>query len=131
MSTIIAYHSTDDDAFEPRRLLHVGSLAQARMRGGRHLVRIDLDPGLRMPRLRDHGSWSVRALMRHARRSRLAVYLNRHEGIPLEEFEAARTRADIDRLTDRDFRRLLPSAEDSWIVLDTSAVIAVKRIGWP
>lgn len=128
MRSITAYHSSNHETFEPRRLLHVGSLAQARMRGGRHLFQLELEPGLRVPRLRDHGSWNIRALMRHATRSRLAVYLNRHEGIPLEEFEAARAMTDIDRLADSAFRRLLPSAEDSWIVLDVAAVVDVRMV---
>ena len=124
---IVAYHSSDESHLEVRRFLHVGSLAQARMRGGRHLHRLVIQPRGRMPRLRDHGVWPVRVLLRHARRSALAVYLNRHEGIPLEEFDAGRLRGDIDRIPDRLFRRFMPSAADSWIVLDPEVVVAVER----
>jgi len=129
--TLIAYHSSNDEELLPKRMLHVGSLAQARMRGGRHLHRVTLQPGIRMPRLRDHGSWNARTLMRHVPRARVAVYLNRHEGIPLEEFDAARARCDIDRLADDRFRRALPSSSDSWIVLDQDAIVSIERIDWP
>lgn len=131
MSGIIAYHSSAEETLEPRRLLHVGTLEQALMRGGRHLHRVILHPGGRMPRLRDHGHWNARTLLRHASRARIAVYLNRTEGIPLEEFEAARARFDIDRITDGQFRRELPSARDSWIVLDPRAIASVERIDRP
>lgn len=127
-STIEAYHSSDDPTLEPRRFLHIGTLEQARMRGGRHIHRLTIRSGGRMPRLRDHGSWSVRTLMRHARRNRIAVYLNRHEGIPIEEFDEARRVGDIDRMADREFRRLMPSARDSWILLDVTAVVSVEIV---
>lgn len=131
MREIVAYHSSDDAELVARRMLHVGTLDQARMRGGRHLHRVILLPGVRMPRLRDHGSWNPRTLMRHISRARVAVYLNRHEGIPIGEFDAARTRCDIDRLADDRFRRAIPSASDSWIVLDQAAIVSIERIDWP
>jgi hypothetical protein len=125
---IEAYHSSADPNLAPARLLHVGTLDQARMRGGRHMHRLMIRPGVRLPRLRDHGSWSVRTLMRHAARARVAVYLNRHEGIPLEEFDRARAIGDIDRMTDTRFRQLLPSAMDSWIILDPAAVVSIELL---
>jgi hypothetical protein len=126
--TLQAYHSSSDAELAPRRFLHVGTLEQATMRGGAHLHRLTIRTGPRMPRLRDRGSWNVRTLMRHACRSAVAVYLNRHEGIPLEEFDRARSRIDIDRVPDADFRRALPSAADSWIILDPDAVLSIERI---
>jgi hypothetical protein len=125
---IIAYHSSGEPTLAPRPLLHVGTVEQARMRGGRHLHRLSLIAPPRMPRLRDRGDWSPRTLARHARRSAMAVYLNRHEGIGLEEFEAARAMADIDAMPDHAFRRLLPSAADSWIVFDPDVVASVERV---
>lgn len=125
---IEAYHSSADEVLIPHRMLHVGTMAQATMRGGRHMHRLTIRVQTRMPRLRDHGSWNVRTLMRHARRSGLVVYLNRTEGIPLEEFERARVKVDIDRVPDSTFRRLMPSAADSWIVLNPEAVVSVERL---
>lgn len=131
MKTIIAYHSSAEDVFEPRRFLHAGTLAQAKMRGGKYLYRLEISPGMRQPRMRDNGDWNVKTLMRYATRARVAVYLNRHEGIPLDEFDAARSTIDIDRLTDREFQRRLPSSADSWIVLDANAILSAERIDWP
>lgn len=60
---------------------------------------------------------------------RLATYLNRYEGIPLEEFTsaedapAARRAGGIDRLSDAAFRKAVPSARDSHIVIDPSIVV--------
>lgn len=125
---IVAYHSSSEPRLEARRFLHVGTIEQARMRGGRHLHELAISIPSRMPRLRDHGSWNIRSLMRNARRAGLAVYLNRHEGIPLEEFEKARQIADLDRVTDSRFRQLVPSARDSWIVLDPDMVTEIRRI---
>lgn len=128
---ITAYHSSNEEELLPRRLLHVGTLDQARMRGGKHLHQIVLQPGIRIPRLRDHGYWNPRTLLRHSRQAKIAVYLNRHEGIPLHEFEEARKRCDIDKLPDSRFRIEIPSASDSWIVIDQTAIVSIQRIAWP
>lgn len=89
------------------------------MRGGQgcHLTRVDVARGVRTVRRRDTGSWRDVDLQRtHAG---LVVYLNRFEGIPLEEFEAARLEhPNFDLLPDAKFRRLIPSARDSMIVID-------------
>lgn len=126
---MVAYHSGAEQVLTPRAMMHIGTLAQAAMRGGRHMHRIEFVTGPRVPRLRDTGSWNVRALRRHACRANVATYLNRHEGIPPQEFERARQRCDIDRATDSVFRRLLPSAADSWIILNAASIRSVENIG--
>ena len=128
MTPITAYHSSVETTLEPRRFLHVGTLEQATMRGGRNLHEVVIRPGIRLPRLRDTGEWNVRTLMRHASRARIAVYLNRYEGIPPEQFEAARAVCDVDRIADSEFRRRVPAAADSWIVLDVDAITSIRRI---
>ena len=133
MKPIVAHHSSGDERLVVQPMLHVGSLAQARMRGGRHLHRMAIVPGIRVPRLRDTGDWSERRLMRHASRAPVLVYLNRYEGVPLEEFEIARQRAaavslSLEDLSDAAFRRLVPSAQDSWVVLDPACVRNVETI---
>ena len=133
MKPFVAHHSSGDERLEIRPMLHVGSLAQARMRGGRHIHRMTITPGTRMPRLRDTGDWGERRILRHAPRAPVLVYLNRYEGVPLEEFEAARVRAaamslTLEDLSDAAFRRLVPSAQDSWIVLDPTCVRDVETI---
>lgn len=136
MKTITAYHSSSSPTLDPGGPLHVGTIEQARMRGGRYLHEVMLRPAMRMTRLRDEGSWRKDAVMRHARRSPVVVYLNRYEGIPAEAFVRARAQAaekgvDLDALSDSQFRRLLPEAQDSWIVLDPAAATSTRRIDWP
>lgn len=100
--------------------IHLGTFDQARMRGS-HIYRFAVGT-CRFKRLVDRGRhrWDWRAL----RRAELQgydgiVYLNRFEGIPLDEFRQAQARVrDIDALSDSRFMRLLPSACDSWIILD-------------
>ena len=64
-------------------------------------------------------------------------YLNRVEGIPLDEFEAARAkltkrksdgRCPLDTISDARFRRLVPSARDSLVILDPSIIISCNPI---
>lgn len=83
------------------------------------LTRIAIRKG-RVLRRRDTGSWREKDLREIASRGiGVVIYLNRFEGIPLEEFEEARASCrDIDALSDSRFRKLLPSAHDSCLILD-------------
>lgn len=128
MTLIVAWHSSGETDLCIRRGLHVGTPDQASMRGGRHLHRLEIEASGRVPRLRDRGSWDPRRLARHARDAGIAVYLNRHEGIPLTEFDHARGRIDLDAVPDGIFRRLVPSAADSWIILDPATVRSIERV---
>jgi len=86
-------------------------------------MRVSADPR-KMKRLVDTGDWTERKLAALWRKGWDGViYLNRFEGIPLEEFEEARAKAgNIDVLPDRMFKRLLPSARESIIVFDPAHV---------
>jgi hypothetical protein len=75
--------------------------------------------------MRDIGSWSkakmtqMRALARQGYDG--VIYLNRYEGIPLEAFQAAYERVPHERLnalSDTQFKKLIPVAEDSYIIFD-------------
>lgn len=127
MPLIEAFHSGSEEDLRPKPVLHVGTRPQAEMRGGKILHRVTFATPIRMPRLKDIGSWKRDKLVRHARSAAAIVYLNRFEGIPLEEFEAARAKADIDDLPDARFRKLLPSAHDSWIILESSIIREITR----
>lgn len=132
MRELTTYHSSASKIVAPSRMLHVGTLAQARMRGGAHLHQVIVRPPMRMTRLRDVGSWKAETVMRHARRSPVVVYLNRYEGIPPEAFErAAEKGVVLDDLPDSRFSKLVPEAEDSWIVLDPEAIVSIRAIDWP
>lgn len=131
MRTVVGYHSSATALLIPRPILHVGTIAQAAMRGGKHLHRVEFALDGRMPRMRDQGDWSRRSVTRHTRAGGAVVYLNRHEGIPLEEFEAARAITDIDAISDAMFKRLIPSAEDSWIILNPDIIQSIEEVEDP
>lgn len=128
---VVAYHSGEQplcaDRIRPN--LHLGSYAQAQMRGGKIITRVRSRPAP-ATRLRDRGEdrWCPRRLRSHVRKGRgYLVYLNRHEGIDLEEFRAAvEVLPSLDRLPDNRFRKHVPSAHDSLILLDPSLVVDVQ-----
>lgn len=101
---------------------HVGSLAQARMRA-RGLVlayALDLD-GLSSRRVRDQvGSWARLCAAERRRGTAVLTYLNRYEGMTTARIEALGQErlARLDALSDARFRRSVPEAEDSHVVLD-------------
>lgn len=101
-SELVLYHKTagDFDRFKPYS--HFGTARQAEMRGvsgnGVHTRRVSVS-GTKWKRMKDTGSWDERALW--------------------EEFEAAWAKyGDLDRLSDTQFKKACPSAEDSYIVFD-------------
>lgn len=124
------WHGSREPLTGIRPFLHVGSIEQATMRAGRscHLTRVILGRG-RVVRRRDTGSWRSRDLERTLRAGAgMVEYLNRYEGIPLDEVETALSACrSLDRLTDAGFRRLVPSATDSIIVLDPALATIVER----
>lgn len=111
------------DAFAPNS--HFGSEAQARMRNPKSVMSV-LVRGKRFKRVKDTGRnvWDQKTLARLERQGYDGiVYLNRYEGIPLEQFEALRERGiDDTRLSDAQFKKLVPAAEDSYIIFDPKNV---------
>lgn len=137
--TLVVWHSGKEplDASALRPFLHVGTERQAHSRAGRVLTRLVLRPaGAR--RLKDlaEQDWSPSRLRRLAASGDgYGVYLNRHEGVDLEEVESARTdprvrrtRGSVDSIPDILFRRLVPSAHDSLIVVDPALVLKVETM---
>lgn len=125
---IVAYHTTNDPDFQIKPFLHVGTKEQALMRGGKYLYRISFKDDRKIPRLKDSGAWQGKTLQRHARKAGMVVYLNRHEGITSEEFtQALAKNKNIDDLTDAQFARAIPSAADSWIILDPECVRKIEK----
>ena len=99
--------------------LHLGTLAQANMRSaGRylHLVAVDVE---RLGRTRDRGADNRKALERARRAGKSAiVYLNRYEGVDRSELnDALDSGADLDAMTDAQFRKVIPSASESLVLL--------------
>ncbi len=135
---LAVYHATKAsfDAFEPQRHadtgFHFGTRAQAKMRGGSVLLEVYLSAE-HLKRVRDHGKWT-RQQIATARREGYdgIVYLNRYEGIPTErilDLEAKGLLKKLDTLSDREFRRAVPEAEDSFIVFEPTQVKATSNPG--
>ena len=111
--------------------LHFGSEAQARMRNARVLYRVEVD--VQNPRRsRDEGGqWASKIASAKTAGHDAIVYLNRYEGIPVERIEALAAAGlldKLDRMDDRAFRRAVPEAEDSVIVLDPSRIRILEVI---
>ena len=115
--------------------LHVGTYDQALMRGGRAMTQIRLSRTI-YARIKDDvtNSKARKLIMAaHGQGTPGMRYLNRVEGIPIDEFEAARAklgrrksddRCPLDTISDARFRRLVPSARDSLVILDPSIIIS-------
>jgi hypothetical protein len=124
--TIILWHGSNRPMgrFEPTRgpdgALHLGTRTQAGMRNSAFLHEVEVEIQ-RVLRCRDRGGdWAGR--VRHARAEGLdaIVYLNRYEGVSsatIERLALHGRLAGLDSLPDQAFRRLVPEAEDSYILL--------------
>lgn len=117
------FHGTkaEFDQFAPNS--HFGSEAQARMRAGKSakIIPVMARNG-KFKRVKDVGrnKWDEKTLRRLERQGYDGVvYLNRFEGIPLDQFEALSAKGiDPDSLPDAKFRKLVPAAEDSYVIFD-------------
>jgi len=105
--------------------LHAGSREQAVMRRPKGILhRIVLDRKSTVTRMRDRGHWETRRMAGAARRADVALYLNRFEGVHADDLDAAILNADA---SDAEFRRLVPSASYSWIILRPQAIVSIER----
>jgi len=105
----------------PDRALHLGTRAQAEMRNGAFLHEVEIEVK-RVRRSRDPGGdWSGRVRAARSAGAEAIVYLNRYEGITFEvitRLAAAGRLGDLDKMTDKAFRQLVPEAQDSLILLE-------------
>ena len=149
MDSIVAWHGTQSPVASPEDFqikslaqaptgFHVGSKKQAMMRkhprGTLLKVEINISSAHRIPRLKDLGGDWARRLKRHIYLgTSLVCYLNRWEGISAERaIELSDHSSEyLNRLSDAAFRRLVPEASDSWIVLDSSAIEHISLIPCP
>lgn len=78
----------------------------------------------RIPRVRDRdGHWGTFLRRRARQRDRILTYLNRYEGVPKHRvLEHLGRDLSPERVPDALFRKLIPEACDSWIVLDPELV---------
>lgn len=124
------YHSTKADFTDFQPNTHFGTTDQANMRTagtGARVIPVYPKEGLNYAKGKDAGDWSQDKLARLARQGYDGVrYLNRYEGIPLEAFDRARAKIGqkggdengLDKLSDSQFKKLIPEAQESVIVFD-------------
>jgi len=112
------YHKTNlqFDRFLPNA--HFGTAEQANMRAVSSPSSI-IPVYLRLrdlAKMKDTGSWDPKKFKKLSRQGYDGVvYLNRYEGIPPKAFERAH---NLDQLSDAEFKKLIPEAQESVIVFD-------------
>lgn len=109
--------------------LHFGSRAQAEMRNRAYLHEVSIRPSS-VTRIKDRQDWSsvVAAARRRARDA--SLYLNRSEGLSLDRVTALASAGLLDRIDDISevqFRRAVPEAEDS-VVVFFADVVRLERV---
>lgn len=119
------------DAFEvmPRTGgIHFGTREQAAMRNGAFLHEVALDIG-RSVRSKDCHDWAAKIKSAKGRGAGSILYLNRYEGLSRERIEDLSARKLLDRLdgmSDRDFGRVVPEAEDSVVIWDVARISLLR-----
>jgi hypothetical protein len=117
------FHSSKEALDRFSGPLHIGTREQATMRRASYLHEIEVDVG-KTRRMRDNGQLeSEHAKLREAIRKGFdsIVYLNRYEGMSTERIEALATTGHLSRLdqmSDAEFRKHVPEAQDSFIILE-------------
>ena len=106
--------------------MHAGTREQAAMRRpGGMLHRIVIASPFRSTTMRDRGSWPKDRMGRASWRADMARYLNRYEGVALEDLEMATKHAEA---PDRTFSRFVPSSDYSWIILRPEIVLSIEAV---
>jgi hypothetical protein len=133
----VYYHGTRDtfEQFDPNKTvdggLHFGTEAQARMRAGK--TGTVIPAYLAAERLAlardDGGNWKQKIAAAKKNGKDGIIYLNRFEGCPIESIMYAQEhRIDMQAISDAEFRRHFPWAEESIIVFDASQIKRLSEI---
>lgn len=125
------WHGSKDriDCFDPSRSadggIHFGTEAQARMRNSAVLHEVEIDIG-KVRRCKDRGGdWKERIQASRRAGYSAIVYLNRYEGLSAETIEELHREgrlSGLDDLSDAEFRKLVPSAQESYILWDEGRI---------
>lgn len=102
--------------------VHFGTREQAEMRGGKSNAKKFFLKLESTARVRDKGSFKRIPVGRDS-----AVYLNRFEGIPLETVRSI-PGSVLDRMTDSQFKRAVPSSSDSYVVKNAWQIKAADPV---
>lgn len=137
MPLSILWHgtSTNFQDIDPARIsregIHVGTREQAEMRARGVLLEVKVDLG-RSKRCRDAGGgWKRRISAARSAGYDSIRYLNRWEGIPGERIEALVASGDLSRLdslSDAAFQKLVPEAQESFIILHGNDIRLLSRL---
>ena len=116
------YHGTSPSfTLKPHEPIHLGTQQQATMRGRGKVVAFTVTATL-FKRTRDAvGDWGRPIAAARRQGYEGLVYLNRYEGIPLARVLALAEQGyageRLDALPDHRFKRLVPEAADSYLLL--------------
>lgn len=131
----VLYHGTRDDfdRLDPTKTvdggLHFGSLAQAKMRCGPSGRIIKAEVRVEKARSSKDTGQGWRSKIQSAKKSGFdaITYLNRYEGIDIESLESALADGkDPDGMTDAQFRKDFPEADESVIVFHADQIRILK-----
>lgn len=131
---LVVYHGTkgDIEAFDKTKTadggFHFGTAAQANMRvsgEGKNLIPVYLSAN-NLQRSKDMGgNWKAKIKAAKSAGKEGVVYLNRYEGMTSEVIARLADEGlldKLDRMSDADFRRAVPEAEDSYIVFEPDQI---------
>jgi hypothetical protein len=130
---LILFHRTTEqfEQLDPARTrdggIHFGHSGQALMRAGKnsHVFRVALKAS-KVRRCKDTGgNWKARIAAAKKAGADAIVYLNRYEGMTTDIIERLQQSGDLHRLdglSDTAFLRLVPEAQDSYIVWDLDQI---------
>lgn len=110
---------------------HFGSQDQARMRNPTVLHEVEVDIG-KARRCKDRGGdWKGRIRDAKAAGFSAIVYLNRYEGMTAEiiaRLQSEGRLSRLDDLSDAEFRKLVPEAQDSHILWDPDRIRIISTL---
>lgn len=127
------YHGTGPSFTElwPDKPIHVGSERQAQARCLGKMVVLDVARLYLLRKKDTGGGWPRKLRGVAARGFDGIVYLNRYEGVPLARTLAlmaqGKSREYLDRISDAEFKKLVPEAHDSYL-LCRAKCLTVKMI---
>ncbi|MFG6082892.1 hypothetical protein ACEUZ9_004124 [Paracoccus litorisediminis] len=108
--------------------MHLGTRVQASMRNSAFLHEIEVVAG-RLGRARDRQDWSSVARRARSDGKTGVLYLNRHEGMEItriEELISSDRIGRIDDVGDAQFRKWVPEARDSLLLVDPDAARLIR-----
>lgn len=130
---LVMYHGTKFDFFEfkdNKEGIHFGSLEQAKMRNCKIIIKCFLNVRKPIRKVDTIGHW-WNVIKAAKRKYDGIIYLNRYEGIPLEEFQAVRSRGitddTLDGMNDANFKKLIKTATDSYIAFDKNQIKIIGK----